>query len=97
MKKPDAVRAILLSFVEAQKYYKDNKDESLNVMSNVTGVSVEEIAQGLNQSQVLDLYQNYYHSMKNSNESTSLYNSGKYIGNFFWIEVRSVIILISIT
>ena len=52
-------------------------------MSDLTGVSVEEIAQGLNQSQVLDLYDNYYYSMKKSNQSNSLYNSGKYIGNFF--------------
>ena len=82
-KRPDAVRAILFSFSEAQKYYEDNKKESLNIMSNLTGVSVEEIAQGLNQSRVLDLYDNYYYSMKNSNQSNSLYNSGKYIGNFF--------------
>jgi len=67
----EAVRVILLSFSEAQKYYEDNKKESLNIMSNLTGVSVEEIAQGLNQSRVLDPYDNYYYSMRNSNQSNS--------------------------
>ncbi len=81
-KRPDAVRAILLSFAEAQNYYKDNKNESLIIMSNLTGVSAEEIAQGLNQSRILDLYDNYYQSMKNSNQSISLYNSGKYMQFF---------------
>jgi NitT/TauT family transport system substrate-binding protein len=82
-KRPDAVRAILLSFVEAQQYYDENKDESLKIMSNLTNVSVEEIAQGLNQSNVLYLDDNYLQSMKNSNQSISLYTSGKYISNFF--------------
>jgi NitT/TauT family transport system substrate-binding protein len=82
-KRPDAVRAILLSFAEAQKYYDENKDESLKIMSNLTNVSVEEIAQGLNQSRVLYLDDNYLQSMKNSNQSISLYTSGKYISNFF--------------
>jgi ABC-type nitrate/sulfonate/bicarbonate transport system substrate-binding protein len=82
-KRPDGVRAILFSFSEVQKYYEDHKKESLNIMSNLTGVSVEEIAQGLNQSRVLDLYDNYYYPMENSNQSNSLNNSGKYIGNFF--------------
>jgi NitT/TauT family transport system substrate-binding protein len=82
-KRPDAVRAILLSFAEAQKYYDENKDESLKIMSNLTNVSVEEIAQGLNQSRVLYLDDNYLESMKNSNQSISLYTSGKYISNFF--------------
>jgi NitT/TauT family transport system substrate-binding protein len=82
-KRPDAVRAILLSFAEAQKYYDENKDESLKIMSNLTNVSVEEIAQGLNQSRVLYLDDNYLQSMKNTNQSISLYTSGKYISNFF--------------
>jgi hypothetical protein len=46
-------------------------------MSNLTNVSVEEIAQGLNQSRVL------FQSMKNSNQTISLYTPGKYISNFF--------------
>ena len=82
-KSPDAVRAILLSFAEAQKYYDENKDESLKIMSKLTNVSVEEIAQGLNQSRVLYLDDNYLQSMKNSSQSISLYTSGKYISNFF--------------
>jgi NitT/TauT family transport system substrate-binding protein len=81
-KRPDAVRAILLSFAEAQKYYNDNKDESIRIMSALTGVSKQEMAVGLHASRVLNLRDNYFQSMKNSTQSSSLYNSGQYIGKF---------------
>jgi hypothetical protein len=29
--------------------------------------------------------------MKNFNQGTTLNDSGKYIGNFFWIEIRTLI------
>lgn len=76
------MRAILLSFAEAQKYYNDNKDESIRIMSALTGVSKQEIEEGLHASRVLNLRDNYFQSMKNSTQSDSLYNSGQYIGRF---------------
>jgi NitT/TauT family transport system substrate-binding protein len=83
LKRPDAVRAIVLSFAEGQKYYNENRDESLRTMSSLTGVSTQEIVEGLKASHVLSLGDNYYYSMKKTNQSNSLYNSGQYIGKFF--------------
>jgi NitT/TauT family transport system substrate-binding protein len=45
-------------------------------------VSKQEIEEGLHASHVLNLRDNYFQSMKNSNQSSSLYNSGQYIGKF---------------
>ncbi|MGG6460294.1 MAG: DUF72 domain-containing protein [Candidatus Eiseniibacteriota bacterium] len=45
--RPHDVQAIIKSIIEAQKYYDDNKEESLRIMSNKSGIEIQAIKNGL--------------------------------------------------
>jgi NitT/TauT family transport system substrate-binding protein len=82
--RPQEIQAIIKSIIEAQNYYKNNKEESLKIMSNKSGVGIEEIKNGLDGVVLPSLADNSVNAMNDkSSEATSLYSSGKYIFQFF--------------
>ncbi len=82
--RPADVQAIIKSVIEAQNYYTYNKKEALKIMSAKSGISENEIMNGLGSVSLPSLKENLNVAMNSkSNESTSLYSSGKYISDFF--------------
>ena len=45
--RPQEIQGIIKSIIEAQTYYENNKEESLKIMSNKSGVGEQEIKNGL--------------------------------------------------
>lgn len=82
--RPQEIQGIIKSIIEAQTYYDNNKEESLKIMSNKSGVGEQEIKNGLASVTLPSLKENAVNIMNSkSNEPTSLYSSGKYISEFF--------------
>jgi NitT/TauT family transport system substrate-binding protein len=82
--RPQDIQAIIKSIIEAQKYYENNKEESLKIMSNKSGIGIQAIKNGLDSVVLPSLKDNFVNAMNNkSKEATSLYSSGKYIFEFF--------------
>ena len=82
--RPQEIQGIIKSIIEAQTYYDNNKEESLKIMSNKSGVREEEIKNGLASVTLLSLKENAVNIMNSkSNEPISLFSSGKYISEFF--------------
>lgn len=82
--RPQDIQAIIKSIIEAQKYYENNKEESLKIMSNKTGIGEQEIKSGLDGVTLPSLKDNVVNVMNSkSNETVSLFSSGKYISQFF--------------
>jgi ABC-type nitrate/sulfonate/bicarbonate transport system substrate-binding protein len=82
--RPQDVQAIIKSIVEAQKYYQDNQEESLKIMSNKSGIDIQAIKSGLDSVVLPSLKDNFGNAMNDkSTEANSLYPSGRYIYEFF--------------
>jgi ABC-type nitrate/sulfonate/bicarbonate transport systems, periplasmic components len=82
--RPQDVQAIIKSIIEAQKYYKDNKEESLKIMSSKSGIDIQAIKNGLDSVVLPSLKDNFVTAMNiTSSEANSLYSSGRYIYEFF--------------
>ena len=82
--RPQEIQAIIKSIIEAQSYYQNNKEESLKIMSSRSGIDEREIKNGLDSVTLPSLKENVVSIMNSkSNESISLYSSGKYISEFF--------------
>ena len=45
--RPQDIQAVIKSIIEAQIYYENNKEESLKIMSNSSGIGEQEIKNGL--------------------------------------------------
>jgi len=82
--RPQEIQGIIKSIIEAQTYYENNKEESLKIMSNKSGIGEQEIKNGLDSVTLPSLKENVFDLMDSkSNKPTSLYTSGKYITEFF--------------
>ena len=82
--RPQEIQGIIKSIIEAQTYYENNKEESLKIMSNKSGVGEQEIKNGLESVTLPSLRENAVNIMNSkSNEPISLFSSGKYISEFF--------------
>lgn len=82
--RPQEIQGIIKSIIEAQTYYGNNKEESLKIMSNRSGIGEQEIKNGLESVTLPSLKENVFDLMDSkSNNPTSLYTSGKYISEFF--------------
>ena len=82
--RPQDVRAVIKSIIEAQKYYRFNQEESLKIMSNRSGIDIHAIKNGLDSVVLPSLKDNFVNAMNDkSTEATSLYSSGRYIFEFF--------------
>ena len=82
--RPQEIQGIIKSIIEAQTYYENNKEESLKIMSNKSGVGEQEIKNGLASVTLPSLKENAGIIMNSkSNEPISLFSSGKYISEFF--------------
>lgn len=82
--RPQDIQAVIKSIIEAQTYYENNKEESLKIMSNSSGIGEQEIKNGLESVTLVSLKENVFDLMDSkSNKTTSLYSSGKYISEFF--------------
>jgi len=82
--RPQEIQGIIKSIIEAQTYYENNKEESLKIMANRSGIGVQEIKNGLESVTLPSLKENVFDLMDSkSNKPTSLYTSGKYISEFF--------------
>ena len=70
--------------IEAKADYDDNKVQDIAIMSLKSGLSREQIIEGINNVKLLNLNYNIQNSMnKNSNQTTSLYISGNGIAKFY--------------
>jgi NitT/TauT family transport system substrate-binding protein len=82
--RPNDIQAVIKSIIEAQSYYMNNKKEALKIMSIKSGIGEQEIINGLDSVTLPSLKENFNIAMNSkSNESSSLYSSGKYISEFF--------------
>jgi NitT/TauT family transport system substrate-binding protein len=82
--RPQEIQGIIKSIIEAQTYYENNKEESLKIMSNRSGIGEQEIKNGLESVTLVSIKENVFDLMDSkSNKPTSLYSSGKYISEFF--------------
>jgi len=82
--RPQDIQNIVKSLIEAKADYDNNKEQDIAIMALKSGLSKEQILEGIDNVHVLDLNYNLLHSMnKNSNQTTSLYISGNDIGKFY--------------
>jgi len=77
----EQVRSIVKSLLEAQKYVEAHPEESLRIMAAATGMTVKEIAIGLDGIKKLNLVDNQF-ALSHPDDPRSLYNSGKFIIQF---------------
>ncbi|VVB65888.1 NMT1/THI5 like protein [Candidatus Gugararchaeum adminiculabundum] len=80
--RPDDVQAVVKSMAEAREYLATNRQEALGIMAKNTSMSVAQMTDGINGAKLLMLDENI-EAMKKSNETTSLYGSGRIISDFF--------------
>jgi NitT/TauT family transport system substrate-binding protein len=82
--RPQDIQNIIKSLIEAKEDYDKNKEQDIEIMSSKSGLSKELIINGMEGAKLLDLNFNAQVSMNNeSNEITSLYNSGNNLSKFF--------------
>lgn len=82
--RPNDIKNIIKSLVEAKEDYEKNKEQDIKIMSVKTGVNKTDIIKGLDDAEVMDLEHNSQFSMnKELNTSASLYTSGNSIADFF--------------
>jgi len=82
--RPQDIQNIIKSMDEAKKDYDKNKEQDIEIMSQKTGFSKDNIMQGLNKDQLLDLSFNVQKSFnRNLNQTTSLYKLGNEIEKFY--------------
>jgi NitT/TauT family transport system substrate-binding protein len=82
--RPQDIQNIVKSMIEAKADYDKNKEQDISIMALKSGLSKERITEGINNANLLDLNYNIKNSMnKNSNDTTSLYSSGKDVAKFY--------------
>ena len=79
---PNEVKAIVKSLFEGKEYQNLYPKETAQNYANIVGSTPEIISSGISEVSFLNLEQNAK-SMKKSDETSSLYGSGKIIGDFF--------------
>lgn len=81
--RPQVIKNILQSFIEALDYYKENKEDALQMMSSTSGLSKDEIIQGFDSTRLLTLQDNLISMTNTTGNMSSLFTSGEYASNFF--------------
>lgn len=80
--RPEDIAMIVKSMVEAQEYRDSNWDESLFMMADSEGLSVNDVESGFVGMNTLDLEENQQAFTK-SNSTASVYDSGDFIINYY--------------
>jgi len=80
--RPDDIRAIIKSLLEARDFVHTNRDEALEIMSKAEGMNKQEMNSGIDGVYQPDLKENI-EAMKKLDNATSLHSSGKRIAEFF--------------
>jgi NitT/TauT family transport system substrate-binding protein len=81
-KRPREIKAILKALFEAQDFIQNNHQEAIKIMSKYQGISTMEMEESLGGFKQLDLKENIQ-VMQKSNETSSLYGSGKVFIDFY--------------
>jgi NitT/TauT family transport system substrate-binding protein len=82
--RPQDIQNLLKSLIEAKADFDNNTFEDIAIMSLKSGLSKEQILEGINNINILGLNDNIKNSMnQHSNQTTSLYTSGNDIGKFY--------------
>ena len=80
--KPEKIRAIVKSMLEARDFVYTNRAEAIAIMAKAENMTEEEMADGVDGVRHPDLKENV-EAMKKTEELTSIYHSGEYIARFF--------------
>lgn len=80
--RPEKIRAIVKSMLEARDFVYTNRAEAIAIMANAEGMTEEEMADGIDGVRHPDLKENV-EAMKKTERSTSLYYIGEYVAGFF--------------
>jgi NitT/TauT family transport system substrate-binding protein len=80
--RPNDIKAIIKSLLEARDFVYANTKEALGIMSGAERMSKEEMGEGIKGVRLLDLEDNI-EAMKESIDIRSLFASGEIIGEFF--------------
>ncbi len=81
--RPQDIKNILISFIEALDYYKKNREQALQIMSSMSNLSKDEIAHGLDNTKLMTLQDNLRSMTNTTGDMHSLYTSGEYVSKFF--------------
>jgi NitT/TauT family transport system substrate-binding protein len=80
--RPDDIDAIVKSLIQARDFIEQDRDTSVTIMAEQVGISYDEMSDGLDGVYLLNLEDNQF-SMKNSQDTRSLYHTGSFIADFF--------------
>ena len=80
--RPDAIKAIVKSILEARDFLHTNRKEALRIIAPLENMSEEEMDEGINGVAQPDLMGNL-EAMKDTPETGSLYGSGRIIADFY--------------
>ena len=80
--RPDEVKRIVTSLLEARDFIYSNREEALEIMSKAEGMSKEEMEEGIKGVHHPDLKENI-EAMKKSKDTKSLHGSGDIIIDFY--------------
>ncbi|HEY0579761.1 MAG TPA: ABC transporter substrate-binding protein, partial [Candidatus Nitrosocosmicus sp.] len=82
--RPQDIQNIVKSMIEAKADYDKNKEQDISIMASKSGLSKDQIIEGINNVKLLDLNYNIQNSMnRTSTNTTSLYVSGNYFAKFY--------------
>ena len=81
--RPQDIKNIVQSFIEALDYYKENKEDALRIMSSKSGLSKYEIIHGFHSTKLMTLQDNLLTMANTTGNMSSLFTSGEYASNFF--------------
>ncbi len=80
--KPEKIRAIVKSMLEARDFVYTNRAEAIAIMAKAENMTEEEMADGVDGVRHPDLKENV-EAMKKTEKSTSIYYIGEYVAGFF--------------
>ena len=80
--RPEDIQAIVTSILEARDFVHSDREEALGIMATKEGMSKQEMHEGIKGVIQPDVNGNI-EAMKKSEETTSLYGSGKIIADFY--------------
>ena len=80
--RPEDIQAIIKSMNEAKEFLDENPEEAIKIMAEKEEMSEEEMESGIKGAHQLNLDENIV-AMKESEETTSLYSSGRIIVDFY--------------
>jgi NitT/TauT family transport system substrate-binding protein len=82
--RPQDIQNIVKSMIEAKADYDKNKEQDVSIMASKSGLSKDQIIEGINNVKLWDLNYNIQNSMnRTSTNTTSLYVSGNYFAKFY--------------